>query len=188
MTLSLPATAYVGLAVTSHKDGVLAAGTFTDVELIRRRSAAAPQGIGVEDAFPGAPVLHPADQAPAGARRPVPLVRPGEDRPGEGLRRQTPPQPSAPGSISAAKVNTSSEGGLLGLAFHPLYPARREVFVAYTTGSPMQLVVSRLILDNVDDAGRCDRAGAAHDQQALRQPQRRRPGIRCRRLPVYLGR
>lgn len=50
----------------------------------------------------------------------------------------------------SARVNASSEGGLLGLAFHPLYPGRPEVFVAYTTGSPMRLVIARLILDDVE--------------------------------------
>jgi len=47
-------------------------------------------------------------------------------------------------------VNTSSEGGLLGLAFHPDYPAVPEVYVSYTTGSPMVSRISRVILDDVD--------------------------------------
>jgi uncharacterized repeat protein (TIGR03806 family) len=48
-------------------------------------------------------------------------------------------------------VNTSSEGGMLGMAFHPGYPATREVFVSYTgnPGGPMVSRVSRVILDNV---------------------------------------
>ncbi|MDH3578530.1 MAG: PQQ-dependent sugar dehydrogenase [Gammaproteobacteria bacterium] len=47
-------------------------------------------------------------------------------------------------------VNTSSEGGLLGMAFHPAYPATPEIFLSYTRGSsPMRSVISRFILDNV---------------------------------------
>lgn len=47
-------------------------------------------------------------------------------------------------------VNPAGEGGLLGLAFHPGWPATREVFISYTTdGSPMTSRVSRFILDSV---------------------------------------
>jgi len=48
-------------------------------------------------------------------------------------------------------VNASSEGGMLGMAFHPDYPATREVFVSYTgnPGGPMESRVSRVVLDNV---------------------------------------
>jgi len=46
-------------------------------------------------------------------------------------------------------VNDDGEGGMLGMAFHPDYPATREVFVSYTTGSPMVSRVSRVILDTV---------------------------------------
>jgi len=51
--------------------------------------------------------------------------------------------------VSAA-VNSSGEGGLLGLAFHPDYPATPEIFVSYTRdSSPMRSVISRVILDDV---------------------------------------
>ena len=47
-------------------------------------------------------------------------------------------------------VNPAGEGGLLGLAFHPNWPATREVFISYTTdGSPLTSRVSRFILDSV---------------------------------------
>ncbi len=47
-------------------------------------------------------------------------------------------------------VNPAGEGGLLGLAFHPNWPATREVFVSYTAdGSPLTSRVSRFILDSV---------------------------------------
>lgn len=50
-------------------------------------------------------------------------------------------------------VNDSGEGGMLGMAFHPDYPATRQVFLSYTTGSPMVSRVSRVILDNVTTPG-----------------------------------
>lgn len=60
-----------------------------------------------------------------------------------------------PGSVTTwidlrASVDATGEGGLLGMAFHPSWPATREVFVSYTTsGSPLVSRVSRLILDDV---------------------------------------
>ncbi|MFO0691188.1 MAG: PQQ-dependent sugar dehydrogenase [Myxococcota bacterium] len=49
----------------------------------------------------------------------------------------------------SSQVDASGEGGLLGMAFHPSWPATREVFVSYTTsGSPLVSRVSRLILDD----------------------------------------
>ena len=53
-------------------------------------------------------------------------------------------------------VRTASEGGLLGMAFHPDYPAVPEVFLYYTingTATEMRSVVSRFILDNVASPG-----------------------------------
>ena len=46
----------------------------------------------------------------------------------------------------SAMVNASDEGGLLGLAFHPLFPVVPEVFVSYTrTGAPLESHVSRFL-------------------------------------------
>ena len=56
----------------------------------------------------------------------------------------------------SAGLNTSSEGGLLGMAFHPNYPATPEVFLSYTinhTGPSMRSVISRFILDDVTTPG-----------------------------------
>ena len=53
-------------------------------------------------------------------------------------------------------VRTNSEGGLLGMAFHPAYPATPEIFLSYTidhTGPAMRSVISRFILDNVTTPG-----------------------------------
>jgi uncharacterized repeat protein (TIGR03806 family) len=50
-------------------------------------------------------------------------------------------------------VNTASEGGLLGMAFHPDYPGVPEVFLYYTIGTPMRSVISRFILDNLTAPG-----------------------------------
>ena len=52
----------------------------------------------------------------------------------------------------SAVVRTTSEGGLLGMAFHPDYPAVPEVFLSYTingSSTDMRSVISRFILDDI---------------------------------------
>lgn len=57
----------------------------------------------------------------------------------------------------SGRVRTNSEGGLLGMAFHPDYPGVPEVFLYYTINGPgsvsMRSVISRFILDNVASPG-----------------------------------
>lgn len=147
VTLTLPATIYAGLAVTSHADGTLATGVFSSVQ-VTGSGAAVSTSITAENAFPTTPPFtQPTKllQAPGDTARWFVLEKTGRAKV---FRTDTPATVSTWLDFSA-RVNTSSEGGLLSLAFHPLYPARREVFVSYTTGSPMQLVVSRLIINNV---------------------------------------
>ncbi len=53
-------------------------------------------------------------------------------------------------------VRTTSEAGMLGLAFHPDYPATPEIFLSYTvnhSGPVTRSVISRLILDDVVTPG-----------------------------------
>ncbi len=50
--------------------------------------------------------------------------------------------PAANDFISVA-VNASSEGGLLGMAFHPDWMTNRQVFLSFTEGSPMVSTVAR---------------------------------------------
>ena len=62
---------------------------------------------------------------------------------------------SVEGFLSVA-VRTNSEGGLLGMAFHPDYPTVPEVFLSYTkqhTGPAMRSVISRFILDSTISPG-----------------------------------
>ncbi len=40
-------------------------------------------------------------------------------------------------------VNSSSEGGLLGMAFHPNWATNRQAYVSFTEGSPMVSVIAR---------------------------------------------
>ena len=53
-------------------------------------------------------------------------------------------------------INTASEGGLLGMAFHPDYPSTPEIFLSFTidhSGPSMRSVISRFILDDVANPG-----------------------------------
>jgi uncharacterized repeat protein (TIGR03806 family) len=43
-------------------------------------------------------------------------------------------------------VNSSSEGGLLGMAFHPQWATNRYVYLSFTEGSPMVSIVARYTL------------------------------------------
>ena len=47
-----------------------------------------------------------------------------------------------------SRVNLSGEGGLLGMAFHPAWASRKELYVSYTKtgsgGAPLRSVISRL--------------------------------------------
>ncbi len=57
---------------------------------------------------------------------------------------------------SGFSIRTASEGGLLGMAFHPDYPATPEVFVYYTrnhSGPAMRSRISRFVLDDVTTPG-----------------------------------
>jgi uncharacterized repeat protein (TIGR03806 family) len=55
--------------------------------------------------------------------------------------------------LNIGPVSTGGEGGLLGMAFHPDYPATPEIFVSYTPGSPFRSVISRITLDDVTTPG-----------------------------------
>jgi uncharacterized repeat protein (TIGR03806 family) len=54
------------------------------------------------------------------------------------------------------RVDDSGEGGLLGLAFHPGYPATRSLYVYYTAGNPFRSRVSRF--ERTDDPDLADPA------------------------------
>ena len=63
-------------------------------------------------------------------------------------------------------LNTSSEGGLLGMAFHPDYQANGEVFLSWTEGTPMISVVARF---DVNAGGQTLDAGTRQDLIRLEQ-------------------
>jgi uncharacterized repeat protein (TIGR03806 family) len=52
------------------------------------------------------------------------------------------PNPTASNFISLT-VNASSEGGLLGMAFHPDWATNGQAFLSYTQGTPMVSIVAR---------------------------------------------
>jgi uncharacterized repeat protein (TIGR03806 family) len=47
------------------------------------------------------------------------------------------------GNFISLTVNANSEGGLLGIAFHPQWATNRQVFLSFTEGTPMVSVVAR---------------------------------------------
>jgi uncharacterized repeat protein (TIGR03806 family) len=57
---------------------------------------------------------------------------------------------------ASRSLRTNSEGGLLGMAFHPDYPGTPEIFLSYTinhTGPAMRSVIARFVLDDVASPG-----------------------------------
>ncbi|MEO7385610.1 MAG: PQQ-dependent sugar dehydrogenase [Gammaproteobacteria bacterium] len=102
------------------------------------------------DAFPAAPAFDQPTklvQAPGDPTRWFVLEKTGRIR----VFNVGSPAAAATWLDFSARVNASGEGGLLGLAFHPDYPATREVFVSYTGNPAGSMVsrVSRVILDSV---------------------------------------
>ena len=58
--------------------------------------------------------------------------------------------------LTISPLRTASEGGLLGMAFHPDYPGVPEIFLYYTidgVSTVMRSVISRFILDDVNAPG-----------------------------------
>ena len=117
----------------------------------------------------------------AGPARP-PLRRPAERHDPDPRAR---PAASGPrSSTSPAIVSAGGEQGLLGLAFHPDYARNGRFFVYYTDragDTPGGRVPAR-----ERDAGQPgQRPAAALDRRALREPQRRAPRVRPRRLALH---
>jgi glucose/arabinose dehydrogenase len=108
-----------------------------------------PAILAVTDAFPAAPAFSAPTkllQAPGDGSRWFVLEKGGR------IRTFTTANPGAVSTYLdfSSKVNTRSEGGMLGMAFHPDFPAVREVYVSYTgnPGGTMVSRISRVILDN----------------------------------------
>jgi uncharacterized repeat protein (TIGR03806 family) len=111
-------------------------------------SPASGAGVAVQNAYPSAPTfLSPVKilQPPGDATRWFVLERAGR------VRVLDVASPASPWTWLDLRdrVNDAGEGGLLGMAFHPAYPAVREAYVSYTTtGSPLRTVISRVVLDD----------------------------------------
>ena len=112
--------------------------------------------ISISDAYPSLPALVQPTKLllEPGGRRWFVLQKPGQIMTAATVN---------PGGVTeyldlaaTRPIRTNSEGGLLGMAFHPDYPSTPEVFVSYTidhSGPPMRSIVSRLVLDDVDTPG-----------------------------------
>lgn len=104
--------------------------------------------VATEDPFPTAPAFSAPTkllQAPGDASRWFVLQKAGL------VRVFSTANPAAVSTWLnlSAQVDANGEGGLLGLAFHPNFPATPEVYVSYTgPGSPMVSKISRVILDS----------------------------------------
>jgi uncharacterized repeat protein (TIGR03806 family) len=57
--------------------------------------------------------------------------------------QNTPNVATASNFITPLTVNSNSEGGLLGMAFHPLWATNAQAFLSFTEGSPMVSTVAR---------------------------------------------
>ena len=53
------------------------------------------------------------------------------------------PNVTTASTVLSLAVNSNSEGGLLGMAFHPNWAANHQAFVSFTEGSPMVSVIAR---------------------------------------------
>ena len=107
--------------------------------------------VAVVDAFPNLPIIFEPTKV---------LIEPVADPRWFVLRKSgqlvvfDPDNANSTSNFLTIAVNSGGEGGLLGMAFHPDYPAVPEVFLSYTrNGSPMVTVISRFILDNVASPG-----------------------------------
>lgn len=147
----LPQTVYVGLAVTSHNNGTLATATFDNVGVSADDDdTGASLQVDVVDAFPTTPSFSQPTkllQAPGDASRWYVLEKTGRVR----VFNVSSPTQVSTWLDFTSKVRTASEGGLLGLAFHPDFPRTPHVFVSYTapgSATPMRSVISRMVLDD----------------------------------------
>jgi uncharacterized repeat protein (TIGR03806 family) len=83
-------------------------------------------------------------QAPGDASRWFVLEKTGRVRVFANDPATTAFQPDFIDLASATNLNTNSEGGLLGMAFHPDYASNGEVFLSWTEGSsPLTSVIAR---------------------------------------------
>ncbi len=102
----------------------------------------------VEDAFPTISFNQPVKllQPPGDASRWFVLEKPGVIK----VINVANPETATTWLDLSDRVDDTNESGLLGLAFHPDYPATSEIYIFYSSvGNLKRSVVSRLILDDV---------------------------------------
>lgn len=127
---------------------VVLCGLVTGCKLAPAAPRAPDSGVAVVRAFPGVAFEAPLGlyEAPGDAGRLYVLERAGRVRVFPRDEAVTAAQVTTALDLSKVVV-TSGEGGLLGLAFHPRWPERPEVFLSYTERGPgrhpLRSVVSR---------------------------------------------
>ena len=97
------------------------------------------------------------------------------------------PNVATASTFCSVTVNANSEGGLLGMAFHPNLASNRQVFLSFTEGSPMVSRIARYTSCERRCDARHDDARERHPRESAdRQPQRRAHRVRPeRRLPLH---
>lgn len=103
--------------------------------------------IALQPVFPNLTFSQPLAllQAPGDSTRWFVLEKENSAAPGTARIRvfNNTPSVASAATFLTLDVNASSEGGLLGMAFHPNWATNRQAFVSFTEGNPMVSVVAR---------------------------------------------
>jgi hypothetical protein len=143
LLMLLGLSAHPAAAQTSGLDTRL-----TNASCLAPASATGGAGVAQQNVFPTAPpFFSPVKilQPPGDATRWFALERAGRIR----VLHTANPSVLVSWLDRRTTIDQAGESGLLGMAFHPNWPATPEVYLSYTvTGAPLRTVISRLIVDN----------------------------------------